>query len=169
MIGILQKNDIIQGKFTDILGTYRMGSDQNVTADNTEHFFTAGKQHLSDEKIFSLAQDFAIKLKQESVAVFIPNPAAIGSVTVNFTSHQPTIDEIVDEVHKNLPAFYSQAFSLHLAKTCDSFNEVRVDGIEWLGSKVKPDEIKKAFPNDKMTYQFGKVFLVYQNGQKEPL
>ena len=44
-----------------------------------------------------------------------------------------------------------------------------VKEIEWLGSKVKPEDIQKAFPLEDISYQYGKAYLVYKNGQKEQL
>ena len=60
MIRILQKNHIEQGTFEDILGTYRMSNDKNITADNTEHFSTSPNQNLSDDQIFSLAKELGL-------------------------------------------------------------------------------------------------------------
>ncbi len=48
MIDVLQKNHIEQGRFKNILGTYRMSTDQSNTADNTEEFDVSPYQHLSD-------------------------------------------------------------------------------------------------------------------------
>jgi hypothetical protein len=169
IIDIMQENHIEQGKEEAILGTYQMSSDQHITADNSEHFRTSPKQPLSDDKVFSLAKELAIHLKQESVAVFIPNQSTIGNITVSFTSHQPTIDEIINIIHEKLPHSYSQAFSMHLVNTRNEFNTVKVSEIEWLGSKIHLEDIQKAFPNEKINYANGNVFLVFQNGQKEPI
>lgn len=169
MIDVMQENHIEQGKFEDILGTYRLSSDQNITADNSERFNTTPIQHLSDEKVFSLAKELAINLNQESVAVFIPNQSTIGNITVSFTSHQPSITEIVNIIHEKLPLFYSQAFSIHLANKCGGFDNTKVSQIEWLGSKIHLEDLQKAFPQEKLDYEYGTVFLVFQNGQKEPI
>lgn len=45
----------------------------------------------------------------------------------------------------------------------------KIAGVEWLGSKIKLEEVKKAFPAGTINYRYGKVYLVYQNGQKEQL
>ena len=166
MIDVLQKNHIEQGKFEDILGTYRMSNDQTITADNSERYNTSPNQQLSEEKIFSLAQELAINLKQESVAVLIPDQSTIGDITISFTSHKPSINEIVDLVHDKLPVTYSQAFSLSLTNKFGDFDKATVNEIEWLGSKINLDEVKNAFPNEKINYHFGKVYLVFQNGQR---
>lgn len=166
MIGVLQKNHIEQGKFEDILGTYRMSNDQNITADNSERFNTSPNQQLSEEKAFSLAQELAIDLNQESVAVLIPDQSTMGDITVSFTSHKPSIHEITDLVHNKLPATYSQAFSLHLENKYSDFDKTTINEIEWLGSNINLEEIKHAFPNEKINYHFGKVYLVFQNGQR---
>ena len=169
MISVMQKNHIEQGKFENILGTYQMSNDKNITADNTEHFITSPDQYLPAERIFSLAKKLAIKLNQDSVAVLIPNRSSLGDITVKFTSHQLTIDEIVNMLHNKLPPLYNQAFSLHLINQCGDFNNAKVTEVEWLGSKINPEVIKKAFPSEKIYSRYGKVFLVYQNGQKEQL
>jgi len=169
MIYVLQKNHIDQGNFENILGTYRMSSDKNITADNTEHFTFSPYQHLSDEEIFSLAKELAITLNQESIAVFIPNQATIGEITVSFISHQPSINEAVNLLHDKLPSSYNQAFSLHLANTCNDFNKAKVAAVEWLGSKINLEEINKAFPSEKIYHHNGKVFLVFKTGKKERL
>ena len=169
MIDVMQKNHIEQGKFADILGIYKISSDKNITADNSEHFNTSAQQDLSDEKVFALAKELAINLRQESVAVFIPNQSTIGYITVSFTSPKPSINELYNIVHDKLPSVYNQAFSLRLANKCGKFSNVKVNEIEWLGSKIHLEDIQKVFPQEKINYQYGKAFLVYQNGQKESL
>lgn len=169
MINVLQKNHIEQGKFENILGTYRMSSDQNITADNTENFNTSPYQNLSDEKVFSIAKELAVSLNQDSVAVLISDQSSIGDITVSFISSQPSINEVITLLHDKLPILYNQAFSIHLAKTCGGFNSAKVAAIEWLGSKMNLEEVKKVFPSEKINYRNGKVFLVYQNGQREQL
>jgi hypothetical protein len=169
MINIMQKNHIAQGKFEDILGTYRMSSDRNMTADNTEHFNTSPYQNLSDEKVFSIAKELAITLNQDSVAVLIPTPSTVGDITVSFTSKPLGINETVSMLHAKLPDLYNQAFSLHLVNECNGFDNAKVTAVEWLGSKININEVKKAFPLEKINFRYGNVFLVYQNGQKEQL
>lgn len=169
MINIMQKNHIEQGKFEGILGMYRMSSDKNITADNTEQFNTSPYQNLSNEKIFSLAKKLAITLNQDSIAVLIPNQSAIDDITVSFTSKQLGINETLSILHDKLPSLYNQAFSLHLVNKCNGFNEAKVAEVEWLGSKINPEEVKKAFPLEKINFHYGKVFLVYRDGRKEQL
>ena len=169
MINLLQKHHIEQGRFEDSLGTYRMSTDQHITADNTDIFSTSPYQHLSDDTVFALAKKLAILLNQDSIALFISDKSSLGNITVNFTSHKPTIDEVTTLVHDKLPALYNQAFSIHLANTCGRFNDAKVASIEWLGSKLNIEDIKTAFPSEKISSRNGKVYLVYQNGQKEQL
>lgn len=169
IITVMQKNHVEQGKFEDILGTYQMSSDKKMTADNTLHFITSPEQHLSDDKVFSLAKELAIKLNQDSVAVLIPSKSTLGDITISFTSHQPNINEIVSMLHNKLPELYNQAFSLHLMNQCGDFNSTKVTEVEWLGSRINLNVIKKAFPLEKINSRYGEVFLVYQNGQKERL
>lgn len=165
MINVLQKNHIEQGRFKNILGTYRMSNEQIPTADNTEEFDLSPYQHLSTDQIFFTAKELALALKQESIAVLIPSNATIGDITVNFTSNHPSTNEVIQLLQDKLPALYSQAFSLHLQTTPDDFANAKVAKIEWLGSKIKLDEIRKAFPFAKVNSRYGDVFLVYQNGQ----
>ena len=79
IINVMQKKHIEQGRFEELLGTYRMSSDQHITADNSETFITSAYQKIPNEKIFNLAKELTNTLKQESIAVFIPsNQTAIG-------------------------------------------------------------------------------------------
>ncbi len=167
MIGILKERHIDRVKFENILGTYRMSTDKNMTADNTVDFNT--NQRLTDDKVFSIAKVMAINLNQDSVAVFIPKKSSIADVVVSFSSHQPKINEIVRVLHEKLSARYNQAFSLQLVSGSHDFEKAKVAQIEWLGSKLKLQEIKKAFPFEKINAEDGKVFLVYKDGHKEGL
>jgi hypothetical protein len=169
MIEIMQENHIEQGKFEDILGTYQMSNDKKITADNTEHFITSPLQYLSNDMFFSLAKELAIKLNQDSVAVFIPDDANLGDITVNFSSHQPYIDELVNKIQNMLPEQYNKAFSLHLIKKSGNFADTTVAEVEWLGSTMNIDVIKRAFPSEKISFRYGKVYLVYKDGRIEQL
>lgn len=169
IIALMQKNHIEQGKFEDILGTYRMSSNNNITADNTEHFITSPYQHLSDEKIFSLAKKLAIVLQQESIAVFIPNLSKMGGVSVRFRSRKPGINEIVSIIHEKLPDSYNQAFSLHLVNTNCNFIHARVSSVEWLGANVHLEEISQAFPLEQISFHYGTPYLISSDGQIKPL
>ena len=170
MITVMQKNHLEQGRFADVLGAYRMSSDQNITADNTEKFNTSPYQYLTEEKIFSMATEMAISLKQDSVAVFIPDDqSSVGDVVVSFKGVQPDITSAVAMIHDRLPVNYSQAYSLRLNNEYAGINNATVAQIEWLGSKINIDEIKSAFPGRTISYRYGKVYLVYQNGNKEQI
>jgi hypothetical protein len=169
MISVFQNEHIEQGRFEDILGAYSMSSDNKVTADNSERFSTSPYQKLSEEKLFSLAKELAITLNQDSVAVLIPNKSIIGEINVNFASHQFSINEVITILHDKLPASYSQAYSLHITNKYHGFDNAKVNSIEWLGSKMNVDEVKKAFPLENVNYQYGKVYLVYKNGQHEQI
>lgn len=170
-VNLMQKEHLEQSNFENLLGTYRMSSDQNVTADNSEKVITSPYQKLSSEKIFKIATELANILKQESVAVFIPTKdSMIGDTVLKLKSHHYTINETIAIIHEKLPPLYSQAFSLHLNNNmCSSFDNTTVEEVEWLGSKIKPDEIKKSFPLEEITNYHGKAYLVYKNGQREQL
>ena len=47
----------------------------------------------------------------------------------------------------------------------NNFNNAKVAEVEWLGSKISLDEIKDAFPFEKINLHYGKVYLVYQKEQ----
>ncbi|MDX2165380.1 MAG: hypothetical protein SFW07_08240 [Gammaproteobacteria bacterium] len=166
---ILDKYQLTSNKSDSILGVYRMSTDKDMTADNTEYVSENSSQPLSDKKIFSIAKALAITLHQDSVAVFILDQNAVGDVSVHFMSHKPGINEVINDVHKNLPALYSQGFSLHLVNTCCGFDHARVSEVEWLGSKINLTQIKRAFPAQHIVSQDGVVYLIYQNGKQEKL
>jgi hypothetical protein len=169
MVDVMQVHHVEQGKFADILGTYQMTSDKKITADNTKHFITSPHQMLSDEKIFTLAKELAIKLHQDSVAVFIPDNTNLADVTVTFTSKDLHINDIIMLLQQKLPAQYSKAFSLHIIKKHERFNKAIVAKVEWLGSSIDANLIKRAFPQEKITARYGRFYLVYQSGQVEQL
>ncbi len=170
-INVMQNEHIEQSKFENILGTYRMSDDQNITADNSEKVTTSSHQELSAEKTFKLAVKLATTLRQESVAVFIPDKSQVVSDTIlKLKSRHYTINETIKLIHNKLPTQYSQAFSLHLNNNiCSNFDNTMVEEVEWLGSKVKSEEIKKSFPQEEINFNYGKAYLVYKNGQKEQL
>ena len=163
MIIIFHKNHVERGKFENILGVYRSSINNTATADNTECFNVSAHQKLSDKRIFSIARQLAITLKQESVAVFIPNHSDVGKVTLDFVYHKPRIDEVFVILHDKLP-LVDQGFSLHLAKANDRFRNAKITEIEWLGSKINLETIKKAFPHELLHYSYGSAFLVCKNG-----
>lgn len=170
-MNVMQKEHVEQSKFENVLGTYKMSDDQNITADNSEKIITSSYQELSPEKTFKIAEELASALKQESVAVFIPdNNQVIGDTILKLKSHHYTINETIQLIHDKLPAQYSQAFSLHLnSNACSNFDNATVEEVEWLGSKVQSEEIKKSFPQEEIVYHYGTAYLVYKNGQTERL
>lgn len=162
---LMQINHIKNGEIEDILGAYHMSSSQNITADNSEIFRIASDQ-LSLDKALLLAKQIAVTLNQESVAVFIPaQKDKVGDIIVSFHAHEPTINEFISLVHEKLPASYEQAFTLHLNKKFSDFKDEKINSVEWLGSQSKIDEIKKAFPQESISYQHGSAYLVYKTGK----
>jgi len=158
-----------QGSFKDILGTYQMADNQAETADNTEQFHTSPLQKLSKTQIFSLAREFANTLQQESVAVLIPNSSTLGLVKVTFQDHQPSINEAIKIIRQKLPPSYGQAYSLVMVNQTSTFNEAKVHQIEWLGSQLNLDEIRAAFPEEKITGQNGNAYLIFKDGCAKPI
>jgi hypothetical protein len=170
MLGVLQKNHIENGKFIDVLGTYQMATEGNTTADNTDTFITSPNQPISEKNAFSIAKQLAESMQLENVTVFIPSDnASVGKLKIKFTSHEPTVSEVVELVHQNLPIAYSQAYSLQLENTHTTFNKAKVSEIVWLGSMIDLKEVRKAFPNEKISYEKGMAYLVYQDGMNEKL
>lgn len=170
IIDVMQKNHVEQGKFENILGYYITLNEQNNTADNANIFITSPYQKLSSAKILNIAKQLANKLQQESVAVFIPiNQKIVGDVRIHFISHPYTIAEVINLLWEKLPPPYHQAFSLHLNSPYTAYENAKVTEIEWLGIKSKPEEVKKAFPLEKVSYHYGKAFLVGAQGQLKKL
>lgn len=172
-ISVMQKEHLEQSQFENLLGTYKMTSSQNTTADNTEKLITSAYQQLSTEKIFRIAKELANSLKQESIAVFVPINGTVGDTILHLKSQRYTIDETIKIIREKLPAEYNQAFSLHLAYTdntiCYSFDHAIVNEVEWLGSSINAEDIKKVFPQEDIDIFYGKAYLVYKNGQIELL
>lgn len=169
IIDLMQQEHIEQGRSVDLLGAYRMLSDQVITADNSEVFITSAYQKISTEKIFKVAQKLANMLQQESIAVFIPaKQREVGEVIVNLQSHAYSINE-VNRLIAELPPAYNQAYSLHLTQACTDFDGALVNKIEWLGSKVNPEELKIIFPHEAISAHLGAAYLVYKDGQREQL
>lgn len=109
-------------------------------------------------------------MKQESVAVFIPNnQQKLGDIEVIFSTHFRSIDSAIRIIKQKLPISYQQAFTLHLnMKGLNLFNP-KVTAIEWLGSKISLEEIQKSFPHEKVIFHYGSAVLVYKNGAVEYL
>jgi hypothetical protein len=169
MIHTLQVAHIEQGTMTNILGAYTMSRDHDTfTADNTEAFIFSPFESLSDSTLFALAKSLALQFNQESVAMFIPGGTQIGEVKLTF-SHPATIVHTMNMLKINLPASYSQAFSLSIANSSANFNNAQVSVIEWLGhtDAASIQKIKQAYPNDRVTFMLGRAFLIYQNGKVE--
>lgn len=151
-------------RFENILGSYRMASNKKITSDNVEEFFIPYSQCRSDKKIFSIAKQLAENLNQESVAVFIPNDqSTVGDVTLEFISFYPTISEALALIREKLPTAYSEAFSLHFQDQ-GNFATARIQSIEWLGGKIKLEEVEKSFPDEHVISRRGKSYLIYKDG-----
>ncbi len=169
IITVLKNNHLKQGKFENILGAYQMSEDKKVTSDNTEIFYSSEAQTFSHAQIFSLAAQLAKILNQESTAVFIPSQqCSIGDIVVKFRSHKPGIKSTIHMIVEKLPD-YTTEFSLHLSSRHTEFNDAKVSKIEWIGNKINLNEIKKAFPEEDITYHQGQAYLVYKNGQVKSL
>jgi hypothetical protein len=168
----LQQHHVEQGEVHNLLGAYQMQSDKKITGDNTESFYTSPLQHFSKKKIFLLAAELSQRLRQESVAVFIPEShlaTATGDVILVFRSDKPTITTILHEIQEKLPASYNTAFSLHLINVKQGYKQARVAEIEWLGSKINPDIIRNTFPNERVIFHEGTAYLVFKDGKVQQL
>jgi len=163
---LLQEKHLKLTGVENILGTYRMSTDKNITADNTESFTS---YLISKEQAFALAKALAQRLNQDSVAVLIRNKNTLADVTVNVTSKQNNINQVIKLIHDKLSTTYNQAFSLHLINSPGEFKNAKVTSIEWLGNKIRLTDIHKAFPKAKVTTANGSVFLIYKDGHQEQL
>jgi hypothetical protein len=166
IIKIMQQHKMQQGSFAAVLGAYQMSTDKNITADNTEIFYTSPLQTVTNQQAFSLAAELAKTFNQDSVAVFIPvKTAAINEVKIYFNKNKPTLAQAVAVIKEKLPPAYSQAFSLSLDRTCAGFNTATVRSIEWMGGHLDTQLIQKTFPQQIITTQKGAAYLVYKNGK----
>lgn len=168
IINVMQQNHIEQGKLKNMLGSYQM-SDQTITADNSQRFITSPYQEISSQQAFTIAKQLAVALDQESIAVNLPNAVNVDDITLTFTDYEPSLSEINQLISQKLPASYRQAYSLQLDDTSQDFNAAKVKKVEWLGSKINLDEVKHAFPAEKINYKTGRSYLVYQNGRVEEI
>lgn len=169
-INTLQTNHVEQGRLEGILGIYQMKNDKNITSDNTEIFYASPLQNFSNKQIFAIAAQLANSLNQESVAVFIPAEQSNGGeVIVTIKSQKLSIVEAVDAIKKKLPQSYANAFSLHLNQQTKYFKGAKVTEIEWLGSNINIEDIKKAFPDENIVFNQGQAYLVYKDGRAEAL
>lgn len=170
IIKIMQQNKMEQGSFEAVLGTYQMSTDKNITADNTEIFYTSPLQMLTKQKIFQLASELANGLDQDSIAVFVPTKtAAVAEIKIYFNQNKPSIEKAVTIIKQKLPPIYSEAFFLQLDRTCGGFEKATVNSVEWMSSHADVQLIKKAFPQQIMTTQKGIAYLVYKNGKIDKL
>jgi hypothetical protein len=164
MITFLQKNHFEQGRLANILGLYQSNDRRTVTGDNAEIYYASPLQKISEEQVLNAATNLSKTLKQESVAVFVPSQHSdYSNIVVTFKSNQPTVVNLVNRIRKKLPA-YSSAFSLHLRGYNQSFADSKVIAVEWLGKKVKIEDIRNEFPAEKITARRGHAYLVYQDG-----
>jgi len=162
---VLQHNGIEQGKFVNVLGAYQMATDKKITADNTEIFLTPPRQDFSSQYVFSIARQLSYRFRQESVAVFVPNKqSSVADIIVRFASAKPSIADIIKRIHQKIPAA-ATAFSLHLNTNHSVLRDVKVNEVEWLGTRLNFDEIKAAFPSAVINSYQGQAYLVYKNGQ----
>lgn len=168
-IELMQKNHVQQGKFTNILGVYKFSASPSMTADNSEIYSTSCYQTIPTNTALSYAKELASTLNQESVAVFIPKAkSSIGEITVTLSSHQYTLDEVIKIINNEVPSQFRQAYSLSLDNSHCTQNAI-ITQIEWLGSKLNPNDLKNAFPKEQITVYQGNAYLVYSNGQTDIL
>ncbi|KTD01359.1 hypothetical protein [Fluoribacter gormanii] len=163
-IHVLQKQHLDLGEFKNALGTYTMHEEQQFTAENSEIFYVSPLQKLSRKRTFLIASILAKQLKQESVAVFIPNHTnAIGHIKLVFNYNKLTITDLIPLTHK-LPVSFNHAFTINLRKTHSGFESAEVHSIEWIGSNLNSSVIRNLFPFDKVLSYSGEAYLVFNNG-----
>ncbi|MFC7782232.1 hypothetical protein [Legionella taurinensis] len=165
IIDIMQTHHLEQSQCEDSIGLYQMADSGRLTADNGKIFTTSPYQTLSDDTVFSLSQEMANALQQESVAVFIPDEQAkTADTTVYLNSHYYNLAQTLKLINERLPADYSQAFTLHFDSKYGGFDQATIASIEWLGNHIDPMVIQNAFPGEKMAMKHGNAFLVYNDG-----
>jgi hypothetical protein len=171
LIKNLQVAHLEQGELKERLGAYLMSATQQVTGDNTEVFKSSPLQNLTKDEVFQLSQTLAKNFKQESVAVFIPNPRdAVANVQVKFRGALPSINEVTTLINQNLPTQYSQAYSLEINNDDVKYGNAKVKSIQWLGTATNNvAAITKAFPNAQILTKQGSAYLIYQDGTVQGL
>lgn len=166
IIDIMQSHHLEQSQCEDGIGMYQMADSGRLTADNGKIFTTSPYQALTDDTVFSLSQQMANALQQESVAVFIPDEQAkTADTTVYLNSRHYNLAQTLKLINERLPADYSQAFTLHFDSKYGGVDQATIGSIEWLGNHIDPIVIQNAFPGEKMTMKHGKAFLVYKDGR----
>jgi hypothetical protein len=159
IISSLKKNHIEYTRLENIIGVY------NLTAENSKILYIPDKKDFSNKQIFTLARQLAIKLKQNSIAVFIPEKdAAVGSVTIT-VNNKHSIQENIKLIYDKLPKHYSSALSLHIDKGECGIKCSKVTMVEWLGSNINIVAIKKVFPEATIRTLKGRSYLIYKNGK----
>ena len=166
---ILQRQHMELGEFKNALGTYTAQEKKIFTAENSEIFFVSPLQKLSQKKAFLVATILAKHLKQESVAIFIPNKTdSIAHIKLLFKHNKFTINEVLQLIQR-LPTSMKQAFTIRLKNLHVGFDFTEVQSIEWLGNDLNTTEIKHLFPFDTLLTDNGEAFLVFNNGRHQKL
>ncbi|KTC79579.1 hypothetical protein [Legionella cherrii] len=166
---ILQRQHMELGEFKNALGTYTVQEKKLFTAENSEIFFVSPLQKLSQKKAFLVATILAKHLKQESVAIFIPNKTdSIAHIKLVFRHNKFTITEVLQLIQK-LPGSMKQAFTMRLKNLHFGFDFTEVQSIEWLGNDLDTTEIKHLFPFDTLLTDNGEAYLVFNTGHYQKL
>ena len=166
-ISFAQQKHLEQGSFSNILGTYQMTKDHNITGDNSEVYYASPYQIISRQKAFTMASQLAKKMNQESVAVFIPGKQkSIAEINVVLKSDNIHINDTIKFIKDRLSPKYATAFSLTVNRSTD-FNRATIIKIEWLGNHLNMNVIKRVFPNDRVSAKDGCAYLVFANGKRK--
>jgi len=167
---VLQGNAVLECRSEPVLGAYTYTRDGSETADNTETYETAPQQLLPTSTVFTIAAQLCGALGQESVAVMIPaSQGQVCDLKVTFASPTQTIAAVIASLQAALPAAFTQAYSIHLNVPYGTYPLETVAAVEWLGSQLDQDILRKAFPNDTVTVLTGSALLVHKDGTTEPL
>ncbi|MCW8400365.1 hypothetical protein OQJ26_16415 [Legionella sp. PATHC038] len=166
---ILQRQHMELGEFKNALGAYTGQENKLFTAENSEIFFVSPLQKLSRKKTLLVATSLAKQLKQESVAVFIPNKTdSIAHIKLVFRHNKFTITEVLQLIQK-LPTSMKQAFTMRFKNLHVGFDFTEVQSIEWLGNDLNTTEIKHLFPFDTLLSYHGETYLVFNTGRYQKL
>lgn len=166
---ILQKQHLELGKFKTTIGVYTYQNSSNTTAENAEIFYASPFQQLNKKNTLFISSILAKKLKQESVAVFIPNKSyKIAHLKVIFKDHKHTIQEVAQIIHQ-MPDSFSKSYTLHLKNVHLGYHSAEVHSVEWIGNNLNSSYLKNRFPSDKVLSEHGEAYLIFNNGKYEKI
>ncbi|HEX4044235.1 MAG TPA: hypothetical protein VHZ76_01035 [Gammaproteobacteria bacterium] len=169
LMKVLKKNHIQPVSYKNTIGVYSIVEKKYITTENTIVLSIPLHKKEIWIRIFSIAQNIASALKQESVAVFAPiHNGSLNKIVVNFSSFQPTVTTIFNRIKEKIPALYERGFTMHLKDKKTTFYAATVTKIDFLAAQFEKeviDLVKEVFYEERILFYYGKSFLVCQNGE----